>query len=239
MNIGGTAVAGPELAEEFVMEASSYGKAMAEGDLARVRPDTDKLRELVKQIGGFGRPALGRYTFLLKHKDPFVRFWAIALLSTAFPKQCEKTLKALVREKGPVGLVAHAYVERFNKRFEYGIIDFLNDGAVRWKISSVEKYCSVYAATEYVRRSGFRLADLGDGRFLIDKLHEAFGRLQEWDIPRPYEINLEFHLRTCDVLVWYAGQAELSLARLLSCAEFAEKSFRAEIMTEYERPYDE
>lgn len=119
------------------------------------------------------------------------------------------------------------------RKLEYGLLSVIDEGAVRWKVGTVEKYCSVVAARAYIRRSGLRQITLDDGKFLIDKILEACDSMKEWGVPRLHQLALQFHFKTCETLVWYAGENNLSAAELLTCAEFAEKSYREDVLERY------
>jgi hypothetical protein len=103
----------------------------------------------------------------------------------------------------------------------------VDEGAIQWKIGSVEKYCSVIAAKKFVER--LQTDPLAASmREIVDGLAESKQSLERLGVSPPAEFNIHFHLKTGEVFVWFGDKHKLTWKQLMKAIDHVVSSCESE-----------
>lgn len=218
---------------EFITQACLYGRSIMENNADDAARAYAALVSLIERMHPTRVDDLSTFAFLLDHENDFVRFWSVSLLDAVLPKECEQVLSDLSRKPGPIGSAAKLNLERFEKRLEYSLVAVVDQGAVQWKIGTVEKYCSVFAAKAFIERYGLVQVTFSHGNFLIDRLAEVKDRLRTHRVEPPSQFNLQFLFKTCETFLWFAAQHNITKKQLWACIHFAERHYEHQVIEQY------
>lgn len=111
---------------------------------------------------------------------------------------------------------------------------YVDEGAINWKIGSVEKFCSIIAAKHFVikYRENPINASMND---MVDGLSSSKKQLSSLGLMPPAEFNFNFHLKTGETLLWFGQNNKLSWEQLFEAIDYLETSYEKQVIERYGR----